>query len=194
MSLDYKNIAEQWTKNQPLELKVITLFKKVRDIPYGNIGSRDPLDILKNNRGTCSGKHFLLKELYKAIGVPVRDFIVMHSFNNLPINFPAEIKQLLDTNQIIDPHNYLKIKPFEKWITIDATWNTALKQYNFPVNESWNGTDSMPISVITSDEFYETCEPEKLKKELIQKLTLEQQKNRKLFLNLVTNWLTQTIK
>ncbi|MDV7186683.1 hypothetical protein R3X25_05265 [Lutibacter sp. TH_r2] len=189
MNTIYKNLVEKWTQNQSFEEKIVTLFEKVRDIPYGNIGSRNPLDILEQNRGTCSGKHFLLKELYKAIDVPVRDFIVMHSFNDMDINFPPEIKEFLTSDQIIDPHNYIQIKPFNKWITIDATWNLPLKKYNFPVNEFWNGKTSMPISVVVSTNIYETSEPENLKKQLIEKLSIKQQKSRKLFLNLLTNWL-----
>ena len=185
----YKKLVEKWTQNQSFEQKIISLFKKVRDIPYGNIGSRNPLDILEKNCGTCSGKHFLLKELYKTLNIPVKDFIVIHKFNNLQVDFPSEIKEFLQNNEIIDPHNYIQIKPFNKWITVDVTWNLALKQFNFPVNEYWNGKENMPISVAISNEFYETTEPEKLKKELIKKLTPNQQYNRKHFLALTTKWL-----
>lgn len=44
-----KQIIQKWTGNQPFNQKVITLFEKVRDIPYGDIGSRDAGDIFKQN-------------------------------------------------------------------------------------------------------------------------------------------------
>lgn len=189
MKKNYLELVESWTKNQSFEEKINSIFTKVRDIPYGDIGSRDPLDILKQNKGTCSGKHFLLKELYSVLNIPIKEFIVMHKFNNLQVNFPLEIKELLEKNEIIDPHNYIQIKPFDKWITVDVTWNKELEKLGFPVNKHWNGKESMPVSVVTTNDVYETTEPEKLKKELIKKLTYKQQENRRLFLKMITKWI-----
>lgn len=63
-----KKIIQEWANDLPLKKNIIKLFEKVRDIPYGDIGSRDPQDVYKKNKGTCSGKHELLKELYKELG------------------------------------------------------------------------------------------------------------------------------
>ena len=76
-----KKIIEDWTGNSSKDKKVVLLFEKVRDIPYGDIGSRDPKAVFENNKGTCSGKHELLKELYQELGIEVKDFIAMHKFN-----------------------------------------------------------------------------------------------------------------
>ncbi|SDW16218.1 hypothetical protein SAMN05444411_101184 [Lutibacter oricola] len=189
MSLEFLNIANLLTKNQTLNQKIITLFYTVRDIPYGNIGSRNAIDVYKQNKGTCSGKHALLKELYVAIGVEVKEFIVMHSFNEIGVDFPKKVQQILDNTNIVDPHNFIKIKVNNQWLTIDATWNLQLKQFNFPINEIWNGNKSMPISVKCTNEVYETTQPEKLKKELIQKLPKKVQNQRLLFLKECTKWL-----
>ncbi len=67
-------------KNQSFDAKIITLFEKVCDIPYGNIGSRNQLDVYKQNKGTYSLKHELLKALYKELEISVKDFIIMHPF------------------------------------------------------------------------------------------------------------------
>ncbi|WP_456376480.1 hypothetical protein [Lutibacter sp.] len=189
MHSEFQNIIKKWTKNQSIEAKIITLFEKVRDIPYGNIGSRNPLDVYHQNMGTCSGKHALLKALYIELGIHVEDFIIMHSFNKLPIIYPDTIRELLDKTTIIDPHNFIKIRRDNKWISIDATWDTPLKKYGFPVNENWDGKLNMNISVTKEGEIYKTDTPIILKEKLLQNFSKKIQTDRKIFLEEFTKWL-----
>ncbi len=189
MHAEYQHIIKKWTKNQSLEAKIITLFEKVRDIPYGDIGSRNPLDVYKQNRGTCSGKHELLKALYKELGIPVKDFIIMHRFKELPILFPINIQKILNTTDIIDPHNFIKIEIDGKWITVDVTWDKNLKKLGFPINENWDGKTNLNISVVPEGKIYEAENPIELKQKLISKQAKIAQKERKLFLKAVTEWL-----
>lgn len=51
--------------------KIVTLFELGRDIPYGDIGSRDPMAVLKIRKGTCSGKHFVLGYMLEKMGVEI---------------------------------------------------------------------------------------------------------------------------
>lgn len=37
-------IVKKWIGDLPFEQKIIKLFEKVRDIPFGSAGSRDPKD------------------------------------------------------------------------------------------------------------------------------------------------------
>jgi len=189
MQSEIQSIIEKWTKNQSFEAKIITLFEKVRDIPYGNIGSRNPIDVYHKNKGTCSGKHALLKALYKEIGVEVKDYIIMHKFNNLPIEFPQNLKNILNKSTIIDPHNFLKIKINNQWFTVDVTWDKSLKKLGFPINENWDGKSNLNILVMLGGEIYETKNPILFKKELLKKQTKQQLKDRKLFIQELTIWL-----
>jgi len=189
MQSEIQSIIEKWTKNQSFEAKIITLFEKVRDIPYGNIGSRNPIDVYRKNKGTCSGKHTLLKALYKEIGVEVKDYIIMHKFNNLPIEFPQNLKNILNKSTIIDPHNFLKIKINNQWFTVDVTWDKSLKKLGFPINENWDGKSNLNILVAQGGEIYETKNPILFKKELLKKQTKQQLKDRKLFIQELTIWL-----
>lgn len=188
MHSEFQNIIKKWTKNQSIEAKIITIFEKVRDIPYGSIGSRNPLEVYHKNMGTCSGKHALLKVLYLELGIPVKDFIIMHSFNKLPITYPDIIKELLDKTTIIDPHNFIKIKRDNKWISVDATWDLSLKKYGFCVNENWDGKSNMNISVTKGGAIFETDMPIVLKKELLHNFSKKSQIDRKLFLEELTKW------
>lgn len=189
MNSEYQKIIDHWAKNQSFDDTVVTLFKKVRDIPYGDIGSRDPLQVYKQEEGTCSGKHALLKNLYTALGIPVKDCIIMHHFNELPVDFPEDIQKIFKDSVIIDPHNFIKIKRNNSWITIDVTWDIGLKKLDFPVNVDWNGFENLDISVAKGGKTYETESVMELKQQLISDLPAEVQIARKLFLKTLTKWL-----
>ena len=184
------NIIANWAESKSSKLdKMIRIFEKVRDLPYGSIGSRDSFDVYKQQKGTCSGKHQLLKELYLELGIQVQDCIVMHRFNDLLVKFPESIAKILDKTEIIDPHNFLKVKIDNSWITIDATWDKPLKELGFPVNESWNGMTNQSLAVRADGKIFEAENINELKEQLLAKLPEEVQKQRKIFLSELTDWL-----
>ncbi len=188
-----EKIINKWANDLALNEKIIKLFEKVRDIPYGDIGSRNPKDVYENNKGTCSGKHELLKELYEELGIKVKGFIAIHKFNDLKIDFPPGIKEILDRTEIIDPHNFLKILVDGKWIIVDATWDKPLKKLGFVVNENWDGKSEMKTCVVPL-EIFESKNPIEWKKQRIQELPEQIQKDRKLFLKKLTEFLDKTRK
>ena len=183
-----RKIINELVGDIPLNEQIIKLFEKVRDIPYGNIESRDPKEVFEKNKGTCSGKHELLKELYQELGIEVKDFIAMHKFNDSKVDFPDNIKEILNRTGIIDPHNFFKIKINDNWITIDITWDKPLKKLGFTVTENWDGKSDMDLCVVPI-EIIETENPIELKKQKISELPEQVQKDRKLFLNKLTEWL-----
>ena len=183
-----KNIISEWAQGLPLEKKSIVLFERVRDIPYGDIGSRDAFDVYKNNKGTCSGKHELLKEIYSELGIKTKDFIAMHKFNDMPVSFPPEIKEILNRTIITDPHNFFKILVNGNWVSVDVTWDKPLKRFGFPVNENWDGKTDMQICVVPT-KIFEVSNPIESKKQKIAKFSEEVQIERKLFLKKMTEWL-----
>lgn len=168
----------------------IELFELVRDIPYGNIGSRNPQDVFKQRMGTCSGKHALLKYLFQAARVEVSDIIVMHAFNDLPVSFPDHIFKLFDSGDILDPHNIIRIRSEGEWQIVDATWDSPLERFGFPVTRDWDGKSKMELCVVGRDT-YEVSDPIVAKKEMINDLPKEMQRRRKLFLKSLTEWLAE---
>jgi hypothetical protein len=183
-----QQIISEWTGNEPLEKQIVILAEKVRDIPYGNIGSRDPLDVLNNNQGTCSGKHELLKLFYRELNIPIRDMIAWHRFKDMKVAYPENVLELLNNNDIIDPHNYFQIYVNEKWIDVDITWDKPLKGLGFIVNEGWDGKTGMELCVVPY-EILQVEDPIQFKKENVDKLPEEVKNNRKKFLELMTEWL-----
>jgi hypothetical protein len=167
---------------------IINLILRIRDIPYGTVGSRLPEDVYKNNKGTCSGKHALLKELLIELNIQVKEMIAIHKFNNLKINFPDNLQSILNNNEIIDPHNFLRVKIDDKWLNVDITWDKPLHKLGFEINETWNGEADMKLCVISND-ISEPKDITKFKEEFINKLTPEQQKTRKTFIEQLSIWL-----
>src|SRR5690625_7665581 len=45
-----------------------SLFELVREMPYLRALDREPSTTIREWRGTCSGKHYLLKALYEGLG------------------------------------------------------------------------------------------------------------------------------
>lgn len=173
---------EEWTRGlEPLAAR-IALFEKVRDFPYQYPASRDPVEVLATGRGSCSGKHYLLGELFRRLGLSVRHMLCTHRFNESPLPFPEEMQALLRKNEIVDVHDYLQILVDGEWIDVDVTWERNLRDFGFPVTENWDGKTSMLLSVIPDEHIRVEGDPAKAKEELLAKLTPRQRALRKQFL------------
>lgn len=181
-------LEENFDLNEPDLLRKVTLY--VRDIPYGSIGSRNPEDILKSNMGTCSGKHFLLKDIYEYLGFEVKDMIAIHFFNNMPVKLSDKIVELLNEGKIPDPHNFLRVKRFDKWLDIDITWDKYLSGLGFEVNENWDGKSNMNICVVP-EEILEVENPLEFKEKFTTELDEKTQNRRKKFINELSEYLAK---
>lgn len=181
----------RWTDGCDQLRSRITLFEHVRDIPYYYPSSRDPNEVLERGRGSCSGKHYLLGELYRLLGLEVRHMICTHRFNESPIVFPGPMQEMLRKNEIVDLHDYLQIALDGEWVDIDATWERGLREFGFPVNEDWDGKSGMLLSVVPEDFTIAERDPETRKEELLSKLPPRQRTLRKHFLEALSNWVQE---
>lgn len=160
-------------------------------MPYLYPASRDPLEVLRLQRGSCSGKHYLLGAMFRGIGLRARHMICTHRFNESPIVFPEPMQHLLEKNEIVDCHDYLQIEVDGEWADVDATWERGLREFGFPVNEDWDGHSPMPLSVVPDDVATAEREPERVKEELLSKLTPRQRALRRQFLEALSNWVEE---
>ncbi|HYD50403.1 MAG TPA: transglutaminase domain-containing protein, partial [Terriglobales bacterium] len=182
---------EELTKGLDPVASRIVLFEQVRDIPYAYPASRDPVEVLRQNCGSCSGKHYLLGELYRHLGLRVRHIICTHRFNESPLVFPDEMQEMLRKNEIVDLHDYLQICVDDDWIDVDATWESGLRAFGFPVNEDWDGSASMALSVVPEEHAEVEQDPERIKDEMLSKLTPRQRTLRKQFLEALSRWVAE---
>lgn len=189
--MELERIVEEYASDcTTREQKLVAIFENVRDIPYGTIGSgsRNPLEVYRNNRGTCSGKHFLLRDLLLSLDVKVKDVVCIHYYSQMPrsIDYPPKLAQLLGDNRgVPDYHNYIKVYN-GGWLTLDATFDYPLKDY-FVVNE-WDGKTDTKLSV-KPVEVWEVEDPEGFKINMLNKLPVEIQQGRKRFLQKLSRWL-----
>ena len=86
-------------------------FGLVRDMPYRRASSRWPEAIVEEWQGTCSGKHYLLADIFREMGMESRVIMCTHRFT--PENtghFPAVLRGLVADDAVPDVHTYLRVK------------------------------------------------------------------------------------
>jgi len=197
-SLKSRILSEWGIDGLPVGEQVVAIFEKVRDIPFGHMGSRDPKDVYERNKGTCSGKNFLLRDLYKAIGIKTKDMICLQRWKDLTwfpddiyglVKLPQELMQLLETTEVVDFHNYVKILVDHRWVTVDVTIDLPLRRLGFFTTEHWDGKSDMPLCFVGTHKVWD-CGAKGLerKAELTAMLPEETREARLRFLRALTEW------
>jgi hypothetical protein len=119
------------------EIDLEKAYTLVRDMPYTRASSREPKTIIREWRGTCSGKHYLLKGLFAEIGYPSRLIACTTVAHIDPKDTKGKLRKLLEQSQgrFVDVHNYLILELPEGEMIVDATWPLATKGMGTVVNE-----------------------------------------------------------
>jgi hypothetical protein len=119
------------------ELDAERAFTLVRDMPYARASSRKPETIIGEWRGTCSGKHYLLKALFAELGYSSRLIACTTVANLDPKEYPGRLCELLEESngRFVDVHNYLILELPEGDMIVDATWPIDTKGMGTVVNE-----------------------------------------------------------
>ena len=180
-------ILKDWIGGPSKKEALIRIFEKVRDIPYGVIGTRNPEQVYLKNMGTCSGKHFLFFELATNLKFQVKHFVCSHKFSQLKANFPPQIQDILKNNDVLDYHNFVKVFTNNRWVLIDLTWDSPLKRYGFSIQEYWDGKSDTSIGVMPI-EVWETENPTQFKEDKLALTTKKDQEVRMLFLQKLSEW------
>jgi len=121
------------------EIDIKKAFFLVRDMPYTRASSRDSETIIHEWRGTCSGKHYLLKRLFAELGYQSR-LIACTTVNHIdPKSVSGKLRKLLEQSngRFVDVHNYLILELPEGEMIVDATWPLATKEMGLVVNEDF---------------------------------------------------------
>jgi hypothetical protein len=119
------------------EITAETAYYLVRDMPYIRASSRDSETIIQEWRGTCSGKHYLLKKLFAELGYSSR-LIACTTVNLIdPKKVHGKLRELLEQSngRFVDVHNYLVLELPDKEMIVDATWPLDTKGSGTVVNE-----------------------------------------------------------
>lgn len=137
-------LATEATKRKLLaensQVDAATAFRLVRDMPYVRASSRAPEAIIREWRGTCSGKHYLLQALFAELGLTAQLIACTSARQFTPETLsPALYELLVPANgRFVDVHNYLILElPEGGEMIIDATWPLASKESGLVVNEQF---------------------------------------------------------
>lgn len=154
------------------EIDAGTAFRLVRDMPYLRASDRQSETLIREWRGTCSGKHYLLKDLYAEMGIPSRVMACTHVAHIDPESAAPQLRRLLEgTNgRFVDVHNFLILELPGGEMTVDATWPQSTAKYGFPVNESFQFGQDQQIACrpIECWPVPEDRDPQAFKRELLQ--------------------------
>lgn len=180
-------------QDEPLTAAVA--YRLVRDMPYVRASDSRPETVIREWRGTCSGKHYALKAVFEELGLPVSLMAVTHEFtpDNAPW-LPPHLKTEVSYAPVPDVHNFLRVQvepPDGDWMTVDATWPSAARTLGLPVNIAFRpGQDQLiacePIEVfhVPDDE-----DPREFKDRLIKLHAGEQAARRDAFIRALSDWL-----
>ncbi len=119
------------------EIDAEKAFTLVRDMPYTRASSRNSEVIIEEWRGTCSGKHYLLKKLFAELGYSSKLIACTTVAHIDPKDVRGKLRTLLEQSEgrFVDVHNYLILELPEKEMIVDATWPLATKGMGTVVNE-----------------------------------------------------------
>ena len=171
---------------------VADIYHAVRKIPYGSTGERDPVKVIANNLGSCSGKHILLRDLLREVGWEAEIITMFTHFNRgVPSHpaMPADLRAMIDGEDVCDFHHYVRVRIREGWHKLDATWHDALISYGFPVNRDWEGNSDTVLAATPIREYPAVEDLVAWKEQLLTQLTPEQRKFRAKFFTRLTEWM-----
>ncbi|MFC1969976.1 hypothetical protein ACFLVV_02015 [Chloroflexota bacterium] len=153
-----------WTEGQNSLEARISVFRKIRDIPYAIIPEvihpQKYLDILKINKGSCSPKHFLLADLLERLGLTIFYSVWQFLWKDIPIEWPLELKKLVE-EMPINTHLALRVNIEDDFVLVDATLDPKLKILGLPIND-WDGKSDtlLPIQPLGEEVWHSREERE----------------------------------
>jgi Transglutaminase-like superfamily. len=171
---------------------VADIYHAVRTIPYGSTGERDPVKVIANNLGSCSGKHILLRDLLREVGGEAEIITMFTYFNRGVPPHPSmreDLRAMIDGEGVCDFHQYVRFRIRDRWLKLDATWHDALIPFGFPVNRDWRGDRDTVLAASPLREYPAVEDLVAYKKQLLSQLTSEQQELRTKFFTRLTEWM-----
>lgn len=122
-------------------MNIISIFNIIRDIPY-----EIPIKINDDDK-CCNWKHILFKLILEKLWYKVRFRVCSFYWDSL--NLPKELININHKNY--STHVYLEVLINNKWIDVDLTWDSWLKDI-FEIN-NWDWKNNTKITVEIVEKF-----------------------------------------
>ena len=167
-------------------------FALVRDMPYRRASSRKPEAIVEEWQGTCSGKHYLLADIFREMGMDLRVMMCTHRFTSgSTSHFPAELRALVSEGPVPDVHTFLWVDTDCGWTLLDATWPSSAGPLGMPVNAEFRPGENMTLACDPVDtyEVPDGQDPQEFKEQLIREFCGESSRTRDEFIEGMARWL-----
>lgn len=154
---------KEWTHGKRAVEARVSIYEKIRDIPYAVIPEINSTEhytrILTIRRGSCTPKHFLLRDMYEKLGLAVLYVVYPFRWSDLEVDYPSWLRKLAEAMPT-SYHLACKVEIGGKLVLIDATVDSPLKRLGLPVNENWNGASSMllPVTPVAEEQVYHPTE------------------------------------
>jgi hypothetical protein len=141
----------QWTEGKTLAQARVSIYEKVRDIPYAVVPDLNDVmrygEILKYGRGSCTPKHLLLGNKYERLGLLILYSVFPFRWDHAKFDYPSRLKRLAKK---LPPAYHLacRVDIDGELILVDATLDLALGKLGLPVNRSWDGISNTLLPII----------------------------------------------
>ena len=170
-------------------------FALVRDMPYRRASSRRPEAIVDEWQGTCSGKHYLLADIFREMGMELRVMMCTHRFTSeSTAHFPSGLRELVVESPVPDVHTFLWVDTERGWTLVDATWPSSAGPLGMRVNEEFRPGENMALACdpIDTHEVPTGLDPQEFKEQLIREFCGDSSKMRDDFIEGMGRWLGES--
>ena len=170
-------------------------FALVRDMPYRRASSRKPEAIIEEWTGTCSGKHYLLADIFREMGMDLRVMMCTHRFTQEnTCHFPNELRELVSHGPVADVHTFLWVDTERGWTLVDATWPTSAGPLGMPVNRDFCPGENMTLACdpLETYEVPSGQDPQEFKEQLIREFCGVGSSARDEFIEGMSRWLGES--
>jgi hypothetical protein len=177
-----------------------TAYRLVRDMPYRRASDREPETILREWTGTCSGKHYLLGELFDELGLASMLMIATHEFTPenspwLPPHLASEVRLA----PVPDVHNFLRVEHdqvMHEWMTVDATWPASAHTLGIPSNAAFEPGRDQVIACDPIEIFHvpPDIDPQELKDRILADHVGSDAARREAFIAALSAWLATELR
>ncbi|MEP0519747.1 MAG: transglutaminase domain-containing protein [Hyphomicrobiales bacterium] len=169
----------------------VAVYHCVRKVPYGSRGGRSAEEVLKNNEGSCSGKHILLRDLLRRLNQKADIETVQGDFAAaVPphSSMPAELQQYCRVGGVKDFHHYVVWGSPDGEMKLDATWPDNVIAMGVKGNDNWAGNGDTVLAILPDKTLGRTEDIRELKERLLGELNEGERAYRAKFLTLLTDW------
>ncbi|MFQ6026485.1 MAG: hypothetical protein ACE5Q6_03100 [Dehalococcoidia bacterium] len=164
-------------------------------MPYQRASSRAAEATVREWRGTCSGKHYLLHSLFSELGLDTRILMCTHEFTEQNTShFPEYLRHYISEGPIPDVHTFIRMKGDFGLMDVDATWPLRTRRLGMMVNKDFNLGTNMIVacSPIEIFEVPPDIDPQVFKEQLISSYCGTQSERRDLFIQKLSDWLLES--